>query len=270
MSVTGNLELRRIGSRGVAETVEPIPDLAHPGDLDHIVTLVTGWDAVNNLQAGTVGRRTETDAELRSRYRMGVFRLGSSTLPAIEANIFEQVLGVDRVRVFENASDTTDIHGLPPHSIQVVVDGGLDVPVAEAIYRNKAAGIDTYGNEQVVLDTPQGEQTINFDRPEQVYIWFDVTIVMLDSEEGERFPSDGFQQIRDLIGAVELDIGSDVLPQRFLCEIFKVPGIESATVEVYGNTNQAADPSGQYQSTPWVIDRDQIANISAIRVEVSD
>lgn len=270
VSHSANLSTDRIGSRVIAETVEDIPEAVVPGDLNHIVTLVSGWEAVDNLQSGTVGRRTETDAELRSRYRMGVFRLGASTLPAIEANIFEQVLGVEEVRVFENRSDITDVHGLPPHSIQVVVDGGLDDPIAEVIYRNKAAGIDTHGQQQVTLQTPQGAQTINFDRAERVFIWLDVHITRLGADEGEVFPANGFQQIRDYIGAVKLPIGFDVLPDRFNCEVFKVPGIESVTIEVYGNTNPSADPSGQYQPGAWTIDRDQIAIIESFRVAVTD
>lgn len=267
VALTGNLELERLGSRVIAQTIEPIAEAVEPGDLNHIVTLTAGWDAVDNLVSGTLGRATETDAELRNRYKTGVFRLGSSTVPAIEANVMEQVLGVTAVRVFQNTSDSVD-DGLVPHSIQVVVDGGLETPIAEAIYRNKAAGIDTNGEIEVNLQTDEGAQTIKFDRPERVYIWVKVTITLLPADEGENFPSDGFERIAANIVAhgKESIIGQDVLPQRYYRDVFAVPGIQEAVIEVYGSTNPSASPS--YSTDPIAIDRDQIADFSTTRALV--
>lgn len=268
VSLSGNLVFNLIGSQVVAETIESIPEETLPGYLSAIVTLVTGWDTVNNLTPGTVGRRTETDSQLRQRYKLGVFRLGRSTQAAMEANIFENVLGVEAVRVFQNATDNA-VDGLVPHSVQVVAQGGLDKALAEEIYANKAAGIDTNGAVVVNLTTGQGPQKIKFDRPESVYIWVKVVITLLDAEEGEQpFPSNGFDQIRQQIADYgnSLTIGFDVLPERFYRHIFEVPGIETATITTDSSTNASHTPS--YSSGIISIDRDQLSQFDTTQIVV--
>ena len=42
-------------------------------------------------------------------------------------------------------NDTTDAAGRPPHSIEIVVQGGTDEDVANIIWKNKAGGIRAYG-----------------------------------------------------------------------------------------------------------------------------
>lgn len=267
VSVGAGLGFERIGTQVVAETVEKIAEVAEPGDLSNMVSLVPGWKSVNNRQAGIVGRERETDAALRARYHTGVYRLGTSTLPAIEANIFERVVGVDAVRVFENKEDTPQ-GGMSPHSIQVVVDGGLDLAIAQEIYANKAAGIDTNGAQVVTLQTPQGPQEIRFDRAERIYIWANIVVALLDADEGETFPSDGLERIarKVLEYGNSLTIGNDVLPQRFYCHIFEVPGVESAVITLDSSTDPNHTPS--YSAGEIPIGRAEIADFSMTRITV--
>ena len=66
----------------------------------------------------------------------------------------------------ENDTDETNASGLPPHSIELVVYGGLDEEIAKAIHRRKGAGIQTYGNVTVpVVDAAGNIKNISFSRP---------------------------------------------------------------------------------------------------------
>jgi hypothetical protein len=73
---------------------------------------------------------------------------------------------------FENDTDEEDELGLPPHSFEQVVYGGLDFDIAKAIYRRKGAGIQTYGNVTVPVQSISGQViNINFSRPSPVPVW---------------------------------------------------------------------------------------------------
>jgi len=134
VTLSANLSFSDVGSAVLAETIDAIPELADVGDLDTIITLTDGWTRVSNLQVGAVGRLEETDQELRARYRLGVFRFGAGTLPSIGPNLLNDVPGIVDIRVFQNSTDAVDAEGRLPHSIHVIVDGGIDDDIAAAIY----------------------------------------------------------------------------------------------------------------------------------------
>ena len=84
------------------------------------------------------GRNTETDDEFRARYYVSTDFAGGVNLDAIIAAIYENVEAVIAVTGEENDTDETNASGLPPHSIELVVYGGLDEEIAKAIHRRKA------------------------------------------------------------------------------------------------------------------------------------
>jgi uncharacterized phage protein gp47/JayE len=269
-SVTANLTIARIGSRVIAQTVENIAESVSAGDLNTIVTLVAGWTSVSNVGAGTVGRAEESDAELRARYPLGVFRLGAATLPSLAPNLLNDVIGVTAVKVYENDTDAI-VAGRKPHSVHFIVEGGLNSQVAAAIYKYKAAGIDTNGAVHVVVSTPEGEHDIYFDRPEPVFVWAKAALTILPSSE-EVFPADGFQRVAASINATgqALGVGQDVLLQKFLCGIYQTPGIANVALTFAWSTNPAFVPSpGDYSASNITIGDAQRARFDLSRIQVS-
>lgn len=271
LSTTANLTASQLGTSVLVRTVDAIPESAAAGDLNAIVTMVPGWQAVTNPVAAAVGRREESDAELRTRYRTGVFRLGGAVLPSIAPNIVNEVPGLIDIRVFENDTDGT-VNGRLPHSIHVIVEGGLEDNIARAIYNYKAAGIDTNGAITKVLQTDEGEQIIKFDRPTPVYVWVKAEVTLLPAAE-QSFPSNGFDLIENAIattGAAQ-EIGMDVVLQRFFGPIYNAaPGIASVTLRFYGTTNPATVPSdGAYTATNITITEVQKAVFDPTRIFVS-
>mgnify|MGYP003601147927 CR=1 FL=1 len=272
LQVTPNLHITRLGTPALARAIDPGAVTAAIGELNMIVTLVPGWDSVGNLQAASTGRLAETDAQLRTRYRSGVYQLGAATLPALQANIESRVAGIYAVKVFENDSDTTDGAGRPPHSVHVVVEGGLDAEIARTIFDYKAAGIDTHGAVLVeVVDSEGADHDIRFDRPTPRYIWVKVVVTVITSGE-ETFPPDGLSRIAANILAEgsALGVGRDVIWQRFLQAVHSVGGVASADLKFAVTSAPTPAPSsGDYAASNITIADFEVARFDPSRIEVT-
>lgn len=111
------------------------------GVITQIVTTVDGWTACTNDIAPIKGRLTQTDAEARTSYTNRVASRGTGTVASIVSLLYSDVDGVTFAAGYENYNDTTDAAGRPPHSIEIVVQGGSDEDVANIIWKNKAGGM---------------------------------------------------------------------------------------------------------------------------------
>lgn len=146
----------------------------------------------------------------------------------IVPNLSEQD-GIMEAKVFENDTDDVDDYGLPPHSIEAVVYGGLDSDIAQIIYKELGAGIQTTGQKVIEVITASGAtKAIHFNRPHPVPVY--VKVVGL-STSGD-FPHDGVDQLRAAIVAYIGDnesggvsIGETLYHQRLPAVLYKVPGV---------------------------------------------
>ena len=69
----------------------------------------------------------------------------------------------------ENWTDLSDVNGVPGHSINVIVDGGVDEAIARVVFDRKPAGTGMLGNTQVSLTDSRGRvRLVRFDRPAMV------------------------------------------------------------------------------------------------------
>lgn len=188
-----------------------------------------GIRSVINEKAFEGGRNTETDDEFRERYYLSVDFAGGVNLDAIIAEIYGSVEAVIAVAGEENDTDFESKTGLPPHSFEVVAYGGLDEDIARAIYRRKAAGIQTFGNTTVPVVTAAGSICdVHFSRPTPVCVWVKVFNLVTDS----KFPLDGIERIKRAvirhIGVNTrggLNIGQDVICVTLPTVVLKVPGV---------------------------------------------
>jgi len=232
---------KNFGTTGlcVAQEYGPIEVVAN--DITIIVTTTSGLDSVNNPIAGHIGRNTETDDQLRQRYTYGVYRLGAGTIATIQANIEQNVIGLQTAIVYENNTNATDTDGRSPHSIEVIAYGGDPNAIANEIYRTKPAGIDTYGATTVnINDTAGYSHAIHFSRPTPIYVWVNLTMTKYSEE---LFPGNGADRAAQIIEDVGnlFGIGKDIIVQRFFGPIFAdVPGI--ATIDI--QTAIATTPGG--------------------------
>lgn len=259
-----NLTLKRMGSPVLFQcdtfgSVSPVI-----GEVNQIVTQIAGWTGVENNVPAIVGRDAETDISLRQRWSKSVYSRASAMTEAIQANIYDKVEGVWVAMVYENREDIPDTDGRPPHSIEVVVGGGVNEDIARQIWINKAPGIDTYGTETAAITDSQGIlQTMRFNRPENVYVWLRVQLTKNPDEE---WAGNTQQAVAEAVlkKGQEYKIGEDVILQRFIGSIYDAT-IGIGVIRIYAATGESA---GTYSENNIVISPRQVAVFTAARIEV--
>lgn len=213
-----------------AETITDIINPATP----------SGITSVTNPRAFDGGRDRETDEEYRNRYYQSVDFAGGVNADGIRGEILQNVEGVYSAVIYENDTDYTDENNLPPHSFEAVVYGGIDQDVAAAIFRRKAAGIQTYGNTMIpILSDSSVVYDVHFSRPDPVPVWVRVEHLATDDS---KFPADGMDQVRDAIISYiggdardGLSIGENVIYNRIPCRVLSVSGVIDFTLEISGD-----------------------------------
>jgi len=166
----------------VAMACTQVGPLAAPAaTLTTIATAISGWNNVYNDLDAVLGRALETDAALRIRREAELRIAGNAALESIRAKVLAAP-NVTTVTVFENVTDTTDGNGLPPHSIDVQVQGGgvdPDPNITGAIFASIAAGINTFGSISGTVTDSQGTaHTINYDRPTNLLAYIIVNVIV--------------------------------------------------------------------------------------------
>ena len=176
--------------------------------INKIATPTLGWQSVNNLAAATAGDPVETDAELRRRQ---TFSTALPSLSVLDGTIgaVASLPGVTRFRGYENDTSVADSNGIPDHSIAIVVEGGDQQAIGEAIAAKKTPGTGTHGSTVVTtLDEYGLPNQIRFFRPTPATIGVELTIQAL-SGYTTGFAATIAAEVSAAIQA--LDIGDDVL-----------------------------------------------------------
>lgn len=125
--------------------------------------------AYNTEGTATVGRDTETDEELRARREDAVSYTASSILSSIKASV-SQISDVTYINAYENDTMNT-VDTLPPKSFEIVVKGGDEDEIANAIFGKKPAGIQAYGTTvKTITDDDGNNFSIGFTRPSEIAV----------------------------------------------------------------------------------------------------
>jgi uncharacterized phage protein gp47/JayE len=170
---------------------------ASAATITKIVNPQSGWASVTNAAPATAGQNPDTDAELRIERNNGVGLPGQNQIDSTFSAI-ANVEGVARVSILENDSiSPTDPDGLPIHSTAILVEGGDDNEVAEAIYFKRNPGPIQHQTSNPVIVPVISEVTGNtknivFNRPDPV----DITVVYNITDDGT-LPANIEQLIKD-------------------------------------------------------------------------
>lgn len=147
------------------------------GTIQNAVTVVLGVTGINNPSAATsIGQDEETDAQLRLRRQLSVANSSTGYLNGLLGLILS-LDGVSDAALYENYTGATDVNGIPPHAIWLIVEGGANNDIAQVIYERKSYGCDMRGDVEVDITTASNAIfTAKFDRPEgqDLYIRFDI------------------------------------------------------------------------------------------------
>jgi uncharacterized phage protein gp47/JayE len=239
----------------VAEETGPKQALA--GTVTVIETPVSGWNAVRNPLDAVVGADLETAAALRIRREDELRSVGGAALDAIRADVLA-VDNVTAVTVFENTTSATDGDGIPPKAIEVMVSGGADQAIRDALWGSKAAGIETHGGVTgTVLDSQGVSHTVEFSRPTEKLVYLDVDIV-----HDASYPADGDDQVKAQLVAKVYAAGDDVIAWA-LKKLVTVSGVTDVPVIRIGLTAWPAT------ETTLAIAARELAVLDSARVRVN-
>lgn len=209
--------------------------------LTTIQTPISGWNSITNAESGITGRNRETDTELRLRRKESVRLGGAGTVEAIKARLLN-VPGVSRVSIAQNV-DIITVDGIPPKSFQALVLGGDDQDIGDTIWQSKPAGIEPFGNvDVIVIDSSDKQQLVSFSRPINLYIYVNVEITEDDSN---MFPVNGVEVITENIASQInlLNVNQDVIYQSLYKSVYSVQGVQSATITIGGTLVELTVPA---------------------------
>lgn len=256
-----NLTTETVTSIITFGTVETGDILIPDGVISNIVKADAGLLEVANLCGYISGRDEESDIRFRKSYADKIFNRSSNMLESIRSAILNNVLGVRSVAPYENDShcwyvdgeliDQKDVVGTPdgyivrpPHSIEIVVDGGDSQEIARQIWDNKAGGINTVGSTVVILPGAYDEEIpVRFNRPETVYTWFRLGITL---NQAEALPPNYVDLLRGVVmeNMETMNAGKDVVPQQFMSQLYKAcSGISYIDIRLYATTSDADKPA---------------------------
>ena len=161
-----------------AALLGPVSSLANT--ITTIVTVTVGVSTVNNATGPTtLGLTEETDAALRLRRKNSVALPSRGYVQGLYAALTD-LTGVTGVSLPINNTGSTDANGTPAHTIWVIVAGGSNTDIANAIYVNHPPGVSQRGGTSVSITQVDGTIfIIYFDRPitQPLYISFNVAAI---------------------------------------------------------------------------------------------
>ncbi len=223
--------------------VDTGPTRALAGKLTNIVNSLPGIASATNPTDAQLGTNVESDAAFRIRSAQELNRPGTGTYSGL-LQFVQKVANVSQVFEFINDLDFVDANGLAPHSVQLIVIGGIDQDIANAIFAAKGAGIETNGTTVCTVVDSQGvSHTIKFSRLTDLPIYMDVTLsINSNPASGPVFPGNGNNLALDAIVAFgDLYLpGQTVITTGFFTPINTVPGVTGATILI----STSPGPSG--------------------------
>lgn len=207
---------------------------AGPNTVNRISQQIIGWDSINNPAAGVLGTPQENTIEFEERRRNSLALYAYGSIEAVYAHVYNVDGVTDLVAVENDSSVSRVIQGveLVRNSIYVVAQGGTDNDIALAIKGSKSGGCATNGDVSVLL--PNTQIPIQFDRPENVNTYLQVTI-----DVNSETPSNVDEVIKQAIinnwngvdGSQRIVIGQTIYASRFICPVLAV-GVNVVSVEI--------------------------------------
>jgi uncharacterized phage protein gp47/JayE len=140
---------------------------------------IFGVRSVTNPHDALIGKDREKDYALRLRRAFSVATPSQTILEGIKGAVAD-LPNVNQVQTYENKTDVTNAYGLPPHSFSVIVQGGADDAIANAIFTREPVGTNQYGDVTVMVYDQFGfPHYVTFMRPPIVSVWIRVEVRVL-------------------------------------------------------------------------------------------
>lgn len=244
------------------------------GTLTTIVNAVLGWETISNGSNGILGTAQESDNDFRLRIEQARYK-GISLLEAIKSRLVN-VKGVQSCFVYDNYTNSTityDGISIDAHSLVVIVDGGVDADIAEAIFKTKTGGTgytavpDLSTTVQVTDSAFNVTYPVTFNRPQQMPFRVSIQVKNVNYD-GNNLEADVKQAIinwsENLVDGVDgLKIGQDI-------SSFEIAAAVSAQVPtIYVKDCKTAFVGGTLSVSELAINIAQIGQLSEENITVT-
>lgn len=177
------------------------------------VSVVLGVASVNNPAAQlTTGQNEEQDGALRLRRQKSVALSSSGFYDALLAALLN-IPDVTSAAIYENTTGSTDGDGIPGHSIWVIVAGGTDADIAQAIYAKRNAGCGMYGSISYTITRLNGAPfVISWDvvSSEELYMKFKLDALSGNITTTATIPAAGASTLTGVSSVTGMTIGNPI------------------------------------------------------------
>ena len=205
------------------------------GHLTSLAAPVSGWTAIVDTAAPSLGLNLEDDTDYRTRQEQELEANGGATLPSVTSALLE-IEGVFSVNVIENVNLTTDPATLlPGKSFEVFVSVGgspsaaLLESIAQTIWNEKPAGIQLVGTTTIIITDSGAERAVPFSLVTTRSIWATLTVIFsaFTAAQGAQATVAGMIKTAIINLSAGLDGAGDLLPPG-------TPGVLVPGGTVYG------------------------------------
>lgn len=239
------------------------------GIVSKMVNNTPGFESVINALPPVYGCLAETDIELRQSYIAKSALRSNTMIDSIVSELLHNVEDVESASGYENPTDIVDKRGLPPHSVEIIVEGGNESDIAAAILRKKAGGIWTHGKIEVSVPTNYGDSVmIHFNRPEKLYTWLKVVL----HGDGDRVPANYAALATGSIikDGAAMVAGTSLLVQLLHEGIYDaIGGITRIDIlSAYSDSYSYVPAADEYQDQNIMVSARQKVEIDEKRIEV--
>lgn len=190
--------------------------------VNRIYRQIQGWDTVNNPASGVLGTNKESRSDYENRRKNSLALYATGSREAVYSRVFNIQNVTDVVVVENDSSESATIQGvtLVRNSIYVIVNGGDNTAIAQAIRDSKSGGCATNGEVSVLL--PGTYIPIQFSRPQNTNIY-----VQVELDKDENTPENYEELIKNAIvgnfngsdGSSGITIGQTIYASRFYCPL---------------------------------------------------
>lgn len=229
-----------------------------PDSITTIQSSTYGWRGVTNPFPTLASKIVEQDDELRARFFKATGSLATGHLTAMYTALYE-VAGVSYVRIKENTFDQDALDGRSAHGFAVIVYGGNDQDIAEAIEKTRPLGVPMDGNVTVAVNNYYNHTSnVKFSRPIQVAIKIKAALQIY-----EDFPPTGMIDIKNAVidHFNKMTFGEDVILSRLYIPMQVVDGIGIKDIQI-------AKVGEEYGTGNIEIAYNEIATVSFEDIEI--
>lgn len=159
-----------------------------PHTVNKIITVVSGWDTVDNKNAGILGNINETQAEFERRRYKSVAKNAHGTVASLYGALADLGSVIDVVVLENTGNETISKAGveIDGHSVYISVVGGTDAEIANVLYHKIDCGCGTTGDvpvTHIASDFHNATYVYNINRPAELPVYINVKIKQTDKTQ---------------------------------------------------------------------------------------